>query len=206
MVKEGIVLGHKISSKGIEVDKEKIEVIEKLPTPISVKHIRSFLGHAAFEELKNRLITALIIVAPDWSLPFELMCDASHYVVGAVLGSEETRYSTPFITQVVIVFTNYSVIKYLIAKKDVKPRLIHWMLLLQEFDLEIQDRKRVENKVAGHLSRMEHDGVSQNHVPINETFPDEQIFEVKTSCEKPWFTDFANYLSTGLMPLDLSSQ
>ena len=48
MVKEGIVLGHKISAKGIEVDKAKIDVIENLPPPVNVKGIRSFLGHAGF--------------------------------------------------------------------------------------------------------------------------------------------------------------
>ena len=121
MVKEGIVLGHKISEKGIEVDKAKIEVIEKLPPPLSVRGIRSFLGHAgfyrrfikdfskitkplcsllmkdvpfvfdeeclrAFELLKKELTSAPIISTPDWNLPFELMCDASDYAVGAVLG------------------------------------------------------------------------------------------------------------------------
>ncbi|GKD48625.1 hypothetical protein Tco_1277601, partial [Tanacetum coccineum] len=48
MVKEGIVLGHKISKYGIEVDKAKVDVIAKLPHPTSVKGIRSFLGHAGF--------------------------------------------------------------------------------------------------------------------------------------------------------------
>ncbi|XP_062103693.1 uncharacterized mitochondrial protein AtMg00860-like [Humulus lupulus] len=120
MVQEGIVLGHRISNKGIEVDGVKLEVIEKLPPPTTVKGIRSFLGHAgfyrrfikdfskiykpicslleknpafeftkecqeAFVTLKKALITAPIIVALDWSLPFELMCDASDFVVGAVM-------------------------------------------------------------------------------------------------------------------------
>ncbi|KAD3066708.1 hypothetical protein E3N88_34588 [Mikania micrantha] len=118
MVIEGIVLGHKISRAGIEVDQAKIETISKLPPPSSVKSIRSFLGHAgfyrefikdfskitrpmthllekdtpfvfdeecmkAFEFLKEKLVSAPILVAPDCSLPFELMCDASDQAVGA---------------------------------------------------------------------------------------------------------------------------
>ncbi|GKB40875.1 reverse transcriptase domain-containing protein [Tanacetum coccineum] len=118
---EGIVLGHKILGKGIEVVKAKINVIAKLPYPTNVKGVRSFLGHAgfyhrfikdfsmisklmtqllmkdakfdfsedckkAFNKLKERLTTAPIIISPDWSIPFELMCDASDFAVGAVLG------------------------------------------------------------------------------------------------------------------------
>ncbi|GKE00733.1 reverse transcriptase domain-containing protein [Tanacetum coccineum] len=83
MVKEGIVLRHKISKSGIEVDRAKVDVIAKLPHPTSVKGVRSF---SAFETLKKKLIEALILVAPDWDLPFEIMCDASDFAVGAVLG------------------------------------------------------------------------------------------------------------------------
>ncbi|GJW60757.1 reverse transcriptase domain-containing protein [Tanacetum coccineum] len=121
MVKEGIVLGHKISKSGIEVDKAKVEVIAKLPHSTSVKGIQSFLGHAGFYRrfikdfskiarpmthllekdtpfifskecvesfniIKNKLTEAPILVAPDWDLPFEIMCDASDYAVGVVLG------------------------------------------------------------------------------------------------------------------------
>ncbi|KAL4303086.1 hypothetical protein GQ457_10G011650 [Hibiscus cannabinus] len=172
MVTEGTILGHKISSHGIEVDKAKVEVIEKVPPPTTVKGIRSFLGHAgfyrrfikdfskiskpvcnllqqnqpfvfdedcqsAFKELKKKLISAPIVVPPGWTSPFELMCDASDYAVGAALGQ---RRGTK-----VIVHTDHSAIKYLVTKKDAKPRLIRWILLLQEFDLEIRDRKGKEN-------------------------------------------------------------
>ena len=123
MVQEGIVLGHQISTIGIEVDKAKIEAIEKLPPPSSVKGIRSFLGHyrrfikdfsrianplssllvqgtpfdfddhcvQAFSILKDRLVSTPIVVAPDWDLPFEIMCDASDYAIGAVLGQQRER-------------------------------------------------------------------------------------------------------------------
>ncbi|GKC36229.1 reverse transcriptase domain-containing protein, partial [Tanacetum coccineum] len=92
MVKEGIVLGHKISKKGIEVDKAKIDVIAKLPHPTTVKGVRSFLGHAAFQTLKKKLTEAPILIAPDWDLPFELMCDASDFVIGAVLGQRHKKH------------------------------------------------------------------------------------------------------------------
>nr|GFA98834.1 reverse transcriptase domain-containing protein [Tanacetum cinerariifolium] len=144
MVTEGIVLGHKISKKGIEVDRAKIEVISKLPHPTTVKGIQSFLGHAgfylkgiqsflghagfyrrfikdfskisrpmthlleknspfifsneciqAFKTLKDKLTEAPILIAPTWDQPFELMCDASDFAVGAVLGQRIEKHFRP---------------------------------------------------------------------------------------------------------------
>ena len=130
MVREGIVLSHKISSKGIEVDKANVKTIEKLPHPNSVKAIRSFLGHAgfyrrfikdfsiiakpltnllekyvpfnfnqecleAFNTLKDKLMNAPIVAELYWNLPFELMCDASDFVVAAVLGQKKDKYFQP---------------------------------------------------------------------------------------------------------------
>ncbi|GJW25215.1 reverse transcriptase domain-containing protein [Tanacetum coccineum] len=92
MVKEGIVLGHKISKNGIEVDKAKVDVIAKLPHPITVKGVRSFL---AFETLKIKLTETPILIAPDWDLPFELMCDASDFAIGAVLGQRHEKHFRP---------------------------------------------------------------------------------------------------------------
>jgi len=127
MVTEGIVLGHKISGKGIQVDQAKIEVIKKLPPPVNVKGVKSFLGHAvfyrrfikdfskiakplcnllikenefnfdsecldAFSLIKNKLVTTTIIIAPNWDLPFKLMCDASDYVVGTVPSQRKNKF------------------------------------------------------------------------------------------------------------------
>ncbi|XP_068312499.1 uncharacterized protein [Pyrus communis] len=207
MVKQGIVLGHIISEKGIEVDKSKIDLVRHLPSPTSVREVRSFLGHAgfyrrfikdfskisqplcrllqkdapfdftkectaAFQLLKDMLTTAPIIVPPDWSLPFELMCDASDYALGAVLGQRKDKKPH------VIIFTDHAALKYLFTKKEAKPRLIRWMLLLQEFDIEIKDKKGSENVVADHLSRMIHE---EEPYPIVETFPDEQLLSIKTN-------------------------
>ncbi|GJQ99647.1 reverse transcriptase domain-containing protein [Tanacetum coccineum] len=93
LCREGIVLGHKISKSGIEVDRAKVDVIAKLPHPTTVKTvIRSFLGHAGFYTLKKKLTEAPILVVPDWNLPFELMCDASDFAIGAVLGQQKMKH------------------------------------------------------------------------------------------------------------------
>ncbi|CAN6679374.1 unnamed protein product [Malus baccata var. baccata] len=268
MVKQGIVLGHIISENGIEVDKSKIDLVRHLPSPTSVREVRSFLGHAgfyrrfikdfskiaqplcrllqkevvfeftkectaSFNQLKELLTTAPIIVPPDWSLPFELMCDASDYALGAVLGQRKDKkphviyyasrtlndaqlnYSTTekellavvfaldkfrsyLIGTKIIVFTDHAALKYLLTKKEAKPRLIRWMLLLQEFDIEIRDKKGSENVVADHLSRMVQE---EDVVPIIETFPDEQLMSVKVS--EPWYADLVNYLVSKHVPSEL---
>ena len=103
MVKEGIVLGHRISEKGIEVDRAKVEVIERLPPPISVKGVRSFLGHAgfyrrfikAFSKINEKLVSTPIIISRDWNNPFEVMCNASGVALGVVLGQRRNKILHP---------------------------------------------------------------------------------------------------------------
>nr|GEU78653.1 reverse transcriptase domain-containing protein [Tanacetum cinerariifolium] len=130
MVKEGIVIGHKIYKNGIEVDKAKVDVIAKFPHPTTIKCIRSFLGHAgfyrrcikdflkiarpmtrllkkdtlfffskecveAFQTLKRKLNEAPILIALDWDLPFDLMCDASDFVINAVLEKRQEKHFRP---------------------------------------------------------------------------------------------------------------
>ena len=129
MVREGIVLGHLVSSKGLEVDKAKVEVIQDLALPKSIRELRSFLGHVhfyrrfiqhfakvskpltsllckekdfiieeegkhAFMQLKQALVEAPILQSPNWDLPFEIMCDASDFAVGAVLGQRIDKKPT----------------------------------------------------------------------------------------------------------------
>ncbi|KAK1641921.1 hypothetical protein QYE76_059726 [Lolium multiflorum] len=255
MVNEGIVLGHKISERGIEVDRAKVEAIEKMPYPRDVKGIRSVLGHAgfyrrfikdfskiskpltnllqkdvpfvfdddckeAFETLKKALTTAPIVEPPDWNLPFEIMCDASDFAVGAVLGQRvdkklnvihyasktldaaQRNYATTEKELLAVVFacdkfrsyivdskvtihTDHAAIRYLMKKKDAKPRLIRWVLLLQEFDLHIVDRKGADNPVADNLSRLEN--IAYDPVPVNDSFPNEQLAVIKVSSrDSPW--------------------
>ena len=194
MVTKGIVLGHKISTVGLELDQAKVSIIKNLLPPLTVKGIRSLLGHAgfcrrfirdfskisrplcrlmekdakfdfdescisAFEEIKSRLVTTPIMPTPNWNKEFQIMCDASDYAMGAVLrqrtekisraiyyasktfNEAQENYSTienemmammfayekfrPYILgSHVIIQTGHPAIKYLMAKKDAKPRLI----------------------------------------------------------------------------------
>ncbi|CAA7037213.1 unnamed protein product [Microthlaspi erraticum] len=249
MVKEGIVLGHKISANGIEV-------MMQLQPPKTVKDIRSFLGHAgfyrrfikdfskiarpltrllckevefafdadcleAFELIKEALVSAPVVQAPDWDHPFEIMTldDAqSRYattekeLLAVVFAFEKFR--SYLVGSKVIVHTDHAALRYLMAKKDAKPRLLRWILLLQEFDLEIKDKKGVDNGVADHLSRMR----VEDLVPLDDSMPEEQLMSVRVleaveldrvcslNDEKfPWYVDIVNYLVHKQIPKDLDA-
>ena len=103
----------------------------------------------------------------------------------------------------VVVHTDHSAIKYLMTKKDAKPRLIRWVLLLQEFDVEIKDKKGTENLVADHLSRIEG---TRDDVPVNDEFLDEKLFTIEDKRAVPWFADYANYLVAKVIPPEFNYQ
>ena len=225
MITKGIVLEHKISVAGLEVDQAKVSIIKTIMPPTTVKGIRSFLRHAcfykrfikdflkvskplcrllekdtkfdfnesrrsAFDEIKSKLVTVPIIWTPDWNNDYEIMCDANDYAMGAVLGQRtekifkaiyyarktfneaQENYTIiekeilamvfacekfkPYILgSHVIIHTDHAAIKYLMAKKEAKPRLIRWVLQIQEFDQEIKYKKGRDNVIADHLSRLE---------------------------------------------------
>nr|GEV39049.1 reverse transcriptase domain-containing protein [Tanacetum cinerariifolium] len=173
MVKEGIVLAHKISKEGIEVDKAKVDVIAKLPDLTTVKGIRSFLGHAGF--YRRKLTEAPISIALDWDMSFELMCDAGDFAIGAVLGQRQDKHFRPIHYASKIMTEAES--NYTTTKKE--------MLAVV-----------AENLAADHLSRLEnpHQNVLDPK-EINESFPLETLNLVSTrgNSSTLWFADFANY-------------
>ncbi|KAK1613616.1 hypothetical protein QYE76_019133 [Lolium multiflorum] len=184
----------------------------------------------AFETLKKALTTAPVVEPPDWNLPFEIMCDASDFAVGAVLGQRvdkklnvihyasktldaaQRNYATtekellavvfacdkfrPYIVDSkVTIHTDHAAIRYLMTKKDAKPRLIRWVLLLQEFDLHIIDRKGADNPVADNLSRLEN--IAYDPVPVNDSFPNEQLAVIKVSSRESPCTMVSNNKDKG---------
>ncbi|GJU11799.1 reverse transcriptase domain-containing protein [Tanacetum coccineum] len=216
MVKEGIVLGHKVSSAGLEVDKAKVDVISKLSPPTNIKGVRSFLGHAGFYQrfIKDflkiaRPITKLLEkdTRPNWNLPFELMCDASDFAVGVVLCQKDGKKSQSiyFIlsyTIKTIVHTDHSALKHLFKKQEAKPCLIRWISLLQEFNIEIKDKKGTENVAADHLSS---NNESSDDNEVDDNFLGETLMEINTKNE-PWFADSANYLVGDIIPKGMMYQ
>nr|GEW09464.1 reverse transcriptase domain-containing protein [Tanacetum cinerariifolium] len=133
MVKEGIVLGHKVFEAGLEVDKAKIDVIYKLPPPTNIKAL--------------------------WNL---------------------------------------------LKKQDGKPHLIHWILVLHEFDIKIKDIKGTENVATDHLSQIENEETSDDS-EVDDNFPRETLMEINTE-NKPWFADLENYLASDIISKGMTYQ
>ena len=104
----------------------------------------------------------------------------------------------------VTVHTYHATIKYLMENKDAKPRLIRWVLLLQEFGLHITDRKWAENPVADNLSRLEN--VFDDPLPIDDSFPDEQLAAINVSNSTPWYADYSNYIVPKYIPPSFTYQ
>nr|GEU96491.1 reverse transcriptase domain-containing protein [Tanacetum cinerariifolium] len=219
MVRQGIVLGHKISKNRIEVDKAKIDVIAKLPHPTTVK------------DVKEKTHESSNLDFPKLDLPFELICDARDFAICAVLGQRHEKHFQPIhyasktltdaesnytttekemlavvyafekfrsylIMNKCIVHTDHSTLKCLFAKKDAKARLLRWVLFLQEFDFDVIDTKGAEKLAADHLSRLENPYENVlDPKEINEKFPLETLSMVtfRSDSGTPWFADFENY-------------
>nr|GEY12127.1 reverse transcriptase domain-containing protein [Tanacetum cinerariifolium] len=205
MCRECIVLGHKILKSGIEVDRAKVDVIAKLPHPTTVKGVRSFLGHASFY---RRFIQDFSKIArPMTHLLKETPFVFSKECIDAFDTLKKKLTEAP-----ILVVPNWNLpfelmsLKYLLNKQDVKPRLLRWVLLLQEFDITILDKKGSENLAADHLSRLENPHKDElENKDINENFPLETLGRL-TSHSTSWFADIANFLTGNCIKKGLTSQ
>ncbi|KAJ9539125.1 hypothetical protein OSB04_031858 [Centaurea solstitialis] len=248
MVREGIVLGHKISKSGLEVDKVKIDTISKLPPPTNIKRFRSFLGHIgfyrrfikdfskltwplskllekddafifnedcvkAFDLLKRQLTNAPIMVPPDWNQPFEIMCDASEYVVGVVLEQRINDHFQPisYVSQTLNdAQENYTTTENeLFGVVFAIEKFRSYLIKDSKFEIKIRDKKGAKNLAADHLSRHENPNMqSCGEEVIRDKFPDEDLKEIRTIGKEttPWFADFANYLAASILVKGMTHQ
>ncbi|GJS09376.1 reverse transcriptase domain-containing protein [Tanacetum coccineum] len=185
MFKEGIVLGHKVSSAGLEVDKAKNQ--RDLKTSAPYKH-----------------------QSPNWNLPFELMYDASDFAVGAVLGQKDGKNFQPiyFASKTL----NPAQQKYTVTEKELMAIVFVFdkfrsYLILSKTIVHTDHsalRKRTENVAADHLSRIKNDE-SRNDSEVDDNFPGETLMEINTK-DEPWFADFANYLVGDIIPKGMTYQ
>ncbi|RVW95558.1 Retrovirus-related Pol polyprotein from transposon 17.6 [Vitis vinifera] len=182
----GIVLGHIISEKGIEVDKAKVELIVKLPSPTTVKGVRQFLGHAGFY---RRFIK-------DFSKLSKPLCELLLRMLRAVLGQRED--GKPYVIYYASKTLNEAQRNYTTTEKE----LLAVVFALDKFRAYLRDKKGVENVVADHLSRL---AIAHNsHVlPINDDFPEESLMLLEKT---PWYAHIANYLVTGEVPSEWKAQ
>ncbi|PIN14662.1 DNA-directed DNA polymerase [Handroanthus impetiginosus] len=221
----------------------KLETIEKLPPPTSIKAIRSFLGHARFYQrfIKEfSKISKSLCNLLEKDIPFKFDDTYLHasnelkkkrqlkdkifrfiYYASKALNNTQLNYTTTekellivvfafdkfrfyLMSTKVIVYADHFAIRYLIEKKNAKPMLIRWVLLLQEFDLEIRDRKGSKNQTADHLSRLESHTKPVKPNLINGNFLDKQLFAIVTK-DVLWYHDIVNYLTCEIIPLDPSA-
>ncbi|KAL6316347.1 hypothetical protein AAG906_017983 [Vitis piasezkii] len=241
MVRQGIVLGHIISEKDIEVDKAKVKLIVKLSSPTTIKGVRQFLGHAgfyrrfikdfsnlskplcellakdakfiwdercqkSFDQLKQFLTTTPIVRAPNWQLPFEIMCDTSDFAIGVVLGQRE--YGKPYVIYYASKTLNEAQRNYTTTEKELLAVVFALdkfrAYLVGSFIIVFIDHSALKYLLTKQDAKARLAIAHNPHVlPINDDFPEESLMLlVKT----PWYAHIANYLVTGEVPSEWKAQ
>ncbi|GJU98480.1 reverse transcriptase domain-containing protein [Tanacetum coccineum] len=154
----------------------------------------------------EKLTSAPIIISPDWNIPFELMCDASDFAVGGVLGQRiDGKFKPIYYASKTLndAQAHYTTTEKELLAVDAKPRLIKWVLLLQGFNIEIKDKKGAENLAADHLARLENPNMGiLTKMEIADEFLNEHLMVLKTTPDndEPWYADYVNYIVEKVIP------
>ena len=161
-----------------------------------------FAMGAVLGQRKEKIFRAIYYASRTFNEAQENYSTTEKEMLAIVFACEKYR---PYILgSHVIVHTDHAAIKYLMSKKEAKPRLIRWVLLLQEFDLEIKDKRGCDNVIVDHLSRVERNKAEEEKAGLTENFPNEQLFQL--SFQLPWYADIVNYLACGVVPPEFSYQ
>ncbi|GJS23820.1 reverse transcriptase domain-containing protein [Tanacetum coccineum] len=212
IVKEGIVLSHKVSGSGIEVDKAKnqghtgfyrrftkdFSQIARPMTQLLVKDAPfNFTEECiqAFDTLKRELTHAQIMIKPDWSLPFEIMCDASDYAVRVVLGQRIDKHFNPIHYASKIMNEaqeNYTTTeKELLAVVFAFDKFCQYLVLSKTI---IRDKKGAENLAADHLSWLENPDLGKlTKAEIRDLFREERLMAISDKNNEPCLLGHKNY-------------
>ncbi|GKB50033.1 reverse transcriptase domain-containing protein [Tanacetum coccineum] len=146
-----------------------------------------------FDKLKHELTHAPIMIKPNWSLPFEVMCNTSDYAVGAVLGQRIDKHFKPIHYASKIM--NEAQENYTTTEKELLAVVFAFDKF--QFDIEIRDKKGAENLAPDHLSRLENPDLGKlTKAEIRDLFPEERLMEIFYKNNEPWYADYANYLAT----------
>ena len=161
-----------------------------------------FVMGAVLGQIDEKVFKAIYYASKTFNEAQENYSTTEKEMLAIVFACEKFR---PYILgSHVVIHTDHAAIKYLMAKKEAKPRLIRWVLLLQEFDLEIKDKKKSDNVIADHLFRIERNKAEEEETRLKENFPDEQLFQL--SFQMPWYADIVNYLAWEVVPSKFSYQ
>ncbi|GJX23761.1 reverse transcriptase domain-containing protein [Tanacetum coccineum] len=194
--KKELFLDTKCLAQDLKLTKQKIDVISKLPPPTNIK-VGAVLGQKDGKNFHP------IYFASKTLNPAQQKYTVTEKELMAVVFVFD-KFRSYLILSKTIVHTDHSALKNLFKKQDAKPRLIRWILLLQEFDIEIKDIKGTENVAADHLSRIENEESSDDS-EVDNNFPGETLMEINTK-DEPWFADFANYFVADIIPKGMTYQ
>ena len=161
-----------------------------------------FAMGALLGQITEMIFKAIYYASKIFSEAQENYSTTEKEMLAMVFGCEKFR---PYILEShVIIHIDHVAIRYLMAKKYAKSRLIKWVLLLQEFGMEIKDKNGSDNVIADHLSRLEKTIENEKETKISENFPDDQLFLL--SIQTPRYADIVNYLACGIVPPEFSYQ